>query len=401
VRLLFWISVGLPLYTYGVYPLVLVALGSLKQIASDVRFGLASRTRRSSRGPAGRPLVSIVFAAHNEEAVIAQKMRNCAGLDYPPGALEILVGCDGCTDGTAALARAAAPPNASVYDFVDRSGKPAVLNRLVPLAHGDIVIFCDANTELEPDAVRALVRHFARPGIGCVCGQLRLRSSDGRANGEQMYWRYETLIKFFESRLNMLVGANGALFAIRRHLFVPLPPDGIVEDFLIALNVRAAGARVIYEPEAVAWEDVAPSSRHEFRRRVRIGAGNFHALRHTWQLLSPTAGAVSLALWSHKVCRWLVPPALVSAQISAALLSREPLYAAAATIGVLLAALAAVGHRLERRARRWAPATIPYYFLSMNVALALGLIAFVRGTQTAVWTPTARSKMSTPSPEAL
>jgi cellulose synthase/poly-beta-1,6-N-acetylglucosamine synthase-like glycosyltransferase len=399
VRLLFWISIGLPLYTYGVYPLILVALGAFKQAISDVRFGLARRPRRIGRHTAGCPRVSIVFAAHNEEAVIVQKMRNCARLDYPSDALEILVGCDGCTDATVALARAAAPPNATVFDFSDRAGKPAVLNRLVPRAGGEIVIFCDANTALEPDAVRALVRHFARPQIGCVCGQLRLRSSDGRITGEQIYWRYETLIKFFESRLNMLVGANGALFAVRRSLFVPLPADGIVEDFLIALNVRAAGAGVVYEPEAIAWEDVAPSPRQEFKRRVRIGAGNFHALRHTRRLLKPSAGAVSLALWSHKICRWLVPLALVGAEIAAALLSRQPLYAAFAAIGALLAALAVVGHRLERRERRWAPATVPYYFVSMNLALLLGLVAFARGTQSAVWTPTARA--SAPSPEAL
>src|SRR5262245_27818968 len=126
MRLIFWMSVGLALYTYGGYPLVLVILGSLRQLASDLRFGLGRRSRRTSR--ADYPRVTIVFAAHNEEAVIAQKMVNCTRLDYPPESLEILVGCDGCADATAALARIAAPPNASVYEFPDRCGKPAVLN---------------------------------------------------------------------------------------------------------------------------------------------------------------------------------------------------------------------------------------------------------------------------------
>jgi cellulose synthase/poly-beta-1,6-N-acetylglucosamine synthase-like glycosyltransferase len=383
--------VGLLLYTYGIYPLVLIAVGSLKQLTSDLRFGLARRTRRASRDTAGCPRVSIVFAAHNEEAVIAQKMANCARLDYPADSLEVLIGCDGCTDATAALARSTALPNASVYEFPDRSGKPAVLNRLLPLAQGDIVVFCDANTEFEPDAIHALVRHFKRPEIGCVCGELRLRSSDGKASGEQIYWRYETMLKFLESRLNMLVGANGALFAIRRPLFAAIPPDGIVEDFLIALNVRAAGYRVVYDPEAVAWEAVAPNSRQEFRRRVRIGAGNFHALRHTWRMLNPMAGAVALALWSHKVCRWLVPLVLASAQISAAMLAREAVYGVAAAMGGVLVLLALVGYRLDLRSRYWAPASIPYYFLSMNLALLLGLFVFVRGSQSIVWTPTGRS----------
>jgi cellulose synthase/poly-beta-1,6-N-acetylglucosamine synthase-like glycosyltransferase len=277
----------------------------------------------------------------------------------------------------------------TVYEFVERSGKPGVLNQLLPHATGDIVVFCDANTELEPDAVRSLVRHFTQPEIGCVCGELRLRSR-GQVSGEHLYWRFETLLKFLESRVNMLVGANGALFAIRRSLFVPIPTDGIVEDLLIAMNVRAAGFRVVYDPEAIAWEEVAPNAGQEFRRHVRIGAGNFHALRYTWRLLKPTAGTVALAFWSHKVCRWLVPLFLAAAQASAVMLAAQPVYGFAASLGVMLVLLAFVGHRLGRRARYWAPASIPYYFLSMNLALLFGLIAFVRGTQTIVWTPTAR-----------
>src|SRR5262249_12946406 len=150
-------------------------------------------------------------AAHDEAAVIARKMADCDRLDYPADRLEILVGCDGCRDDTATLARATAPPNATIYEFEERAGKAADLNRLLPLASVEIVVFGDANTELAADAVAMLVRHFSRPTVGCVCGELRLRSQAG--GGEQLYWRCETVLKFLESRLNMLVGANGALFA--------------------------------------------------------------------------------------------------------------------------------------------------------------------------------------------
>src|SRR5262249_10540473 len=158
------------------------------------------------------PHVSIVFAAHNEEAVIARKMANCAGLNYPVGALEVLVGCDGCTDATASRARASALPNVAVYEFPDPRGQSAVLNKLVRFARGGIVVFCAANTEIEPDAVHALVRHFRNQDIGCVCGELRLRPNGAARSCEPLYWRYETLLKFLESRSNMLIGANGALF---------------------------------------------------------------------------------------------------------------------------------------------------------------------------------------------
>ena len=391
MRLIFWSSAGVLLHTYLIYPLLLVVLGNITQLMSDLRFGLTRRTRRVDRGEAACPRVSIVFAAHNEEAVIAQKMSNCASLDYPVEALEVLVGCDGCTDATAARARASGLPHVSVHEFRDRCGKPAVLNRLMALARGDIAVFCDANTEIEPDAIQKLVRHFRQPDIGCVCGELRLRSRNGGAMGERLYWRFETLLKFLESRSNMLIGANGALFAIRRPLFVAIPSDGIVDDLLVALNVRAAGHRVVYEPEAVAWEEAAPSARHEFRRRVRIGAGNFSALRHTWRLLSPMAGRVALAFWSHKICRWFVPVALAVMSISAVTLAADPLYRVAAALCGALLVLALIGFCLDARARHWAPASIPYHFVAMNLALLLGLIAFLRGTQTIVWTPTARA----------
>jgi hypothetical protein len=163
--------------------------------------------------------------------------------------------------------------------------------------------------------------------------------------------------------------------------------------------VRATGARVVYEPEAVAWEEAAPSARLEFRRRARIGAGNFHALRHTWRLLSPTAGMIALAFWSHKVCRWFVPLALAAMQLSALALVRDPFYGAFAVLSGMVGVLALIGHRLDVRARYWAPVSLPYYFVSMNLALLLGLVAFLRGTQSIVWSPTART-VSSPSAEA-
>src|SRR5258708_2766955 len=178
------------------------------------------------------------------------------------------------------------------------------------MTKGDLIIFCDANTMLEPDRVLSLVRHFDEPQVGCVCGELRLRPIEGKPSTEGLYWRYEVLLKFLESRLNMLVGGNGAVLGIRRSLFAPIPPNGIIDDFLVAMHVVASGHHLVYDPEAVAWEEVAPNVRQEFRRRVRIGAGNFHALRYTWRMLIPVAGSIAFSYWSHKVSRWLVPVAL-------------------------------------------------------------------------------------------
>jgi cellulose synthase/poly-beta-1,6-N-acetylglucosamine synthase-like glycosyltransferase len=334
--------------------------------------------------------VSLVFAAHNEAAVIEEKLRNCAALAYPAERLEVLIGCDACTDNTVPLARAAGISNVQVFDFVQRGGKPSVLNRLMPFASGDLVVFCDANTLFERDTIHRLVRHFTRPDVGCVCGELRLRSAP-EGNVEGVYWKYETLLKFLESRMNMLLGANGGVFAIRRQLFRPIPSTGIIDDFLIAMQVRSVGYRIIYDPEAVAWEEAPPNIRHEFRRRVRIGAGNFSALRYTWKLLLPSAGAIAFSYWSHKVCRWLAPVALCSGMVAAVFLAAQPLYAAWAALGVLLIALASAGYRLETRGKHRRLFSIPYYFLSMNLALLLGMFRFLRGSQTLVWNPTVRT----------
>ncbi|MBZ5595229.1 MAG: glycosyltransferase family 2 protein [Acidobacteriia bacterium] len=388
------LSAGLVLYTYFGYPLVLVLLTNFKQLVADIRFAAVKRNRRRSRCSPELPKVSLVFAAHNEAPVIGWKMRNCKHLNYPADRLEILVGCDGCTDRTATLARQANVPNARILEILNRGGKPATLNLVVPLAQGDIIVLCDSNTMFEPDTLMFLVRHFEERNVGCVCGELRLVDGSQKGSSENLYWKYETMLKFLESRLNMLVGANGGIFAIRRELFTPLPPDGIIDDFLVAMRIRAAGHRVIYDPEAVASEELAEGVRHEFRRRIRIGAGNFHALKYTWKLLNPTMGWVALSYWSHKVFRWVVPLALCIAEASAILLASDVRYAALAAVGVLIVGLGLAGYRLDLRGVHWAPCSLPYYFLSMNLALLLGFVRFLRQSQSTVWKPTPRPSFS-------
>jgi cellulose synthase/poly-beta-1,6-N-acetylglucosamine synthase-like glycosyltransferase len=198
----------------------------------------------------------------------------------------------------------------------------------------------------------------------------------------------------------MLLGANGGVFAARRDLFRPLPPKAIIDDFLIAMRIREAGYQVVFDPEAAALEESAAGVRDEFRRRIRIGAGNYHALRYTARLLSPTAGGVCFSYWSHKIFRWLVPFALPMAFVAAAgMVFNDSLadldryfYGGCAALGLLLTALALVGYRLESRNVHRGVFSVPYYFLSMNLALLLGFVRFVTGEQTTVWHRTVRSE---------
>jgi cellulose synthase/poly-beta-1,6-N-acetylglucosamine synthase-like glycosyltransferase len=379
-KIVFWASTALLVYTYFLYPLILLTLAAAQRVWRALR----SRQEAGFQPAGPLPTVSLVVAAHNEEAVIAQKLRNCRDLDYPADRLEILLGCDGCTDRTAELARASAFPNTRVVDFPERAGKAAVLNRLLPRARGEIVVFSDATAMLERDALRKLAAPFDDPAVGCVGGEMRLRAANGVVEGESAYWRYERFLKLLESRLNLLVGASGCLYAIRRRLFRPIPRQGIIDDFLIAMRVREAGYRIVYAAGAVAQEEAA-GIRQDFHRHVRIGAGNFHALRHTWRLLLPTSGATAFAYWSHKVLRWLAPFALIAALASALAAGEESLYAAAAACGVAFVALAAAGFRQERRnaSSKWL--RLPYYFLAMNLALLLGFVKFLTGRQTLIW----------------
>jgi cellulose synthase/poly-beta-1,6-N-acetylglucosamine synthase-like glycosyltransferase len=188
----------------------------------------------------------------------------------------------------------------------------------------------------------------------------------------------------------MMVGANGGVFAIRRELFSPLPQFAIIDDFLIAMQIRARGYKVVYDPQAIAWEETAADARQEFQRRQRIGAGAFHALRYTWKMLLPNAGSVFFSYWSHKICRWLAPFALAFALLCALLLSGHPFYRYAAVAGLASIGAASYGYSLEVRGRAAGIFAIPYYFLSMNLALMFGFFRFLAGSQTAVWRRTAR-----------
>ena len=391
MKLLLWTSAGMVLYGYVGYPLLLLVFANIWRLGSTLRHALRKKDSSDLSPSEFMPSVSLVISAYNEEAVIARKMRNCEQLNYPQDRLEILLGCDGCTDKTSEIARSAQLPNARVFEFSKRSGKLTVLNALLQECRGEIVVFSDASTILNEHAIRNLVRHFSDPVIGCVSGEMRLVSSEGKSSTESIYWRYEVFVKRLESRLNLLLGASGCLYAIRRNLFTPLSRWAINEDFLIPLRIRAKGHRQVYDSEAVSYEDAA-SVWHDFHRHIRIGAGNFHALRYTLGLLSPLAGPIAFSFWSHKIIRWLVPFALPCAFISALILAADPFYAALALAGGLFVLLAVVGHHLELRNVHWRLFSIPYYFLSLNLALALGFVRFLTSTQGATWERTVENQ---------
>jgi len=375
----FWAAAVLLAQTYFLYPLWLLLLSRLRPARRTAPLRMRAW-----------PAVSLVVAAHDEAGCIEEKLRNSLQLDYPPDRLEVLIGSDGSTDGTDDLVRANPDPRVHLSP-APRAGKTTVLNRCIPAARGDIVVLSDANTRIDPGALRALVRHFEDPEVGAVCGRLQLYNPTRAEYEESAYWKYESWLKALEGTQGAVVGANGGLYAIRRDLFTRLPPSTIVDDFVIPLRMLDQGYRVLYEPGALASEETTEDYGREFGRRARIAAGNFQSLGLVPGLLSPLRGFPAFAFWSHKVLRWCAPALMLIALAANVALLGEPFYRVtmAAQVGFYALALlgsVAVGPSVVRRV-----AGVAYYFVTMNLAIAVGFWRFLRSSQAAAWERTARA----------
>jgi cellulose synthase/poly-beta-1,6-N-acetylglucosamine synthase-like glycosyltransferase len=320
-----WGGIGAVVYSYALFPFVLFLVAALHQAGRDAAFVLRKRDRRKAleRDAQDWPHVAVVISAYNEERHLQQRIDNLLALDYPADRLHAYIGSDGSRDGTAAiLARHAGEPRLKAHAFEVNRGKASVLNDLVSRGDEPILVFSDANTFFRPDALKRLVAGFADPAIGGVSGELRLIGAGGD-NQDSLYWRVEQFLKFFEARIGALLGANGAIYAIRRSLWKPLRPDTICDDFCVAMNVAAAGSRLLYEPRAWAEEETPERIGEEVKRRIRIGIGNFQALVRHPEYLLRTSWATRFAYLSHKVLRWIAPHLLIIAMAASAVLAIE------------------------------------------------------------------------------
>ncbi len=390
---LLWLALALVIFSYVGYPVVLVVWDGLREAFTALRFVGGGPDRREELEPKEWPRLTLVFSAFDEESCIEEKIANCLALDYPQDRLEILVGCDGCTDRTAALARRAGGGRVRVHELSPRSGKASVLNRLVPAAQGDVVVLTDANVMLDRGALRALARRFREPSVGAVVGRLRLVDAKGREQEEGIYWRYETFLKYYEGKHGCVLGANGGIYAIRRLLFSPLSADTITDDFVIPVRISVRGWRVLFAADALAFEEPALDADQEFVRRARIGAGNWQALARVPDLLDPRIGFLWFAFVSHKLVRWATPFLLgIALATNAILAGREGAwgYRALLLAQIGFYALALAG-RLGAAGRARRLAAVAHYFVAMNAALAVGFWRFARGTQAAAWQRTARA----------
>jgi len=383
-RSIFWIASLLLLHTYFFYPVILLLLERARRWAESVGFD------NPLPNESALPSVTLVVSAYNEAGCIEEKIRNSLSIDYPADKLQILIGSDGSTDGTDKVIRRFEGERVRLWRG-ERAGKASVLNACIPNASGEIVVLSDANTMIDPQALKSLVRHFQDPDVGVVCGKLKLYNRASRDYEESLYWKYESWLKLYEGRHGAVMGANGGLYAIRRRLFTALPANTIIDDFVIAIRMMEQGFKVTYDSEAIAYEETTEDYQKEFKRRVRIAAGNFQSLAMVPEMLLPSAGFRAFAFWSHKLLRWCAPWLMAAAFVSNLFLLSEPLYRLIFVGQAMFYALAMGGKAKVFRGQLRRIASVAYYFVTMNFALAVGLWKYVRGQQGAAWERTARA----------
>ena len=372
MKLLFLLSLITVLYTYIGYP-VLIYLLSLFY-------------KKPLRGKYIYPEVSIIVAAHNEEANIERKIKSLMSLDYPQKRYEILIGSDGSTDRTEEILSRYNNGNLRVFKRSERRGKPAMLNMLIPEAKSEIVVLTDARQRLDKNTLSELVKHFTDQKVGSVSSALFYENGDQAqktGTGVGMYWEYEKFIRKSESRMGSMLGATGALYAIRKKLFTKLPEDLLLDDIYIPMRIVEKGYRAIFDSKAKVYDKVFGDPKEEFLRRVRTLAGNFQLFYYLRGLFNPLKGKISWQFFSHKFLRLIVPLLLVGVFVSNLFLLQSQLYKFIFILQVCFYSFALMG--LFFKAHKNRIFDLPYMFCLMNVAALVGLYKFITNKQGVLW----------------
>jgi cellulose synthase/poly-beta-1,6-N-acetylglucosamine synthase-like glycosyltransferase len=380
VRVLFGVAAGVIVYTYLGFPLLLLARARLRP--------------RPHQTAAITPPISVIVAAHNEAQDIGAKLANLAACDYPAERLQIIVASDGSTDATEEIVGAIARDDPRVRLLaLPRVGKATALNTAIAEARGEILVFSDANSMFDPEALRALVAPFADPEVGAVAGDqryVRTSSTGAVAEAEERYWDLDRALKLAGSEAGNVTSATGAIHAIRRELVDPVP-EGVTDDFFLSTGAIVRGRRLVFAPGAITREPVASTAGAEFGRKTRIVARGLRSVRARSELLSPRRhGLYALQLWSHKVLRRLVVVPLVvclAASVVGAVRGDHLLATAAALQLSLYAAAALGGIVLLAHRRPIRPLRLPFYFVLVNVAAAVAVLRVLRGSAPVRWEP--------------
>ena len=382
--IIFWACVFLILHSYLFYPFL------LKLFAGNKKLPDAHLT-----DPV--PTVSVLMSVYNEEKVIEKKIRSVFKTNYPADKIELVIGSDGSVDQTDAIIQKFISEgfNIQFKQFGGRNGKSNILNQIAPLAKGEIFILTDANILFEENTIPNLVRYFSDPMIGLVGANIinSGMSDEGISFQEEAYIKRENIIKYREGLIwGTMMGAFGACYAIRKEYFVQIPPNFLMEDFFITMGVIKNKKHSISDLDAKAYEDVSNLVQEEFKRKVRISAGNFQNLfYYKALLLNPFSGA-GFSFWSHKVLRWVSPFLLIISFFTLLVLQFQNLfYTLLLFLHIFLMLTPFTDWLLKRMGLHNFAIRLAAYFYIMNLALLIGFIKYIRGIKTNAWSPTQRN----------
>lgn len=390
INFIFWFSLALIFYSYAGYGILVWVLVRIKKIwQKPVPFFADEEAL---------PPVALIVAAYNEQDFIEKKIANSLALDYPRHKLNLIFITDGSNDLTADIIRK--HDNITLLHQPERRGKVAAMNRAIRQVEAPIVVFCDANTLLNKECIRNIVRHYADPKVGGVAGEKRIwqnTADAAAAAGEGLYWKYEGFLKKLDSDLYTTVGAAGELFSVRRELFESAPEGTIIEDFVQSLKLCINGYVLRYEPDAYAAEAPSASIKEEMKRKVRICAGAFQAMILLKELFNVFKyPVVSFQFISHRILRWtLCPVALITLLISNILIvimNNSTFFSVVLVLQVAFYVTGITGWIFASRNIRLKAVYVPFYFLFMNISVFIGFNRFIRNKQTVLWEKAARSQ---------
>ncbi len=384
--ILFWAAIFVVFYAYLGYGILLYLLLKLKQ---------AFAPKKQVFDPTFQPKVTFIVAAYNEEDWIEDKIRNCLAFDYPKDKIEYWFVTDGSNDRTPELVKnfnAGEGFTVKLLHQPERKGKIAAVERIMPLVKTPITIYTDANTVVNKEAIKYIVRHYADPKVGGVAGEKRIAlgdTGDATGAGEGIYWKYESKLKTWDSALYSVVGAAGELFSIRTELYEHVEQDTLIEDFVMTMRIVLKGYTVVYEPQAYAAESQSASIKEELKRKIRIAAGGLQAFWRLRSLLNIFKyGIFSFQYISHRVLRWTVAPLALPLifLLNIVLAFNGPsYYMLMLGCQILFYLFALLGYVFETRHLKIKAFFVPYYFCVMNYAMYRGFFRLMAGRQSVVW----------------
>ena len=377
-----FLFVFLTFYTYIGYPILLAIL--------NIFF------KKKIQSGEIEPHLTMIIPTYNEADVIQRKIENSLQINYDKDKLQILIIDDDSDDGTPNIIEEYADEGIELISKPKRSGKMESLQVGVARADGDLLVMSDASPSYTPDAIRKMVRHFNDPEIGIVIGKLAVWDAENSvAKPAGLYWRYESQIRKLESRIGSTIGMHGNMYLIRKHLFPQLSKDTINDEWSIAMRTIQKGFRIVYEPNAISYDDVSKKMHDEFKRRIRINAGRYQAFFGKQNLWPWNAPLVIFEIISHKLSRLLLPFFMLGAllcNIFAVLIPSAPMYMVI-LLGLqsIFYGLAFIGYVLEQRGISLKLANFAYYLVSSNIAALLGFMRFMRQNQSVMWEKSEKS----------